>query len=562
MPDSGMRYIDQNAARNPTFPLEPLFRALFTLKPEYEIGNIDLVTDRNNVRKLLRFVKGSSEAFRFEVEIAGGKTALFTRNEDKATEMIQGFKGYGHNFESAYTKKSSGSTGHHRVVSYKFGDLRCIVRHETDGYIDDAHGSATTTSTAKGNDDLSDLLEALSISQSGPGSGPLSGLSIESGGEAVDWSTVLEIKTRAISRELDMDETTSQLWVSQTPNLVVGYHRNGVFNDVRPRDMKQNIRNWEAANQKDLSSLACLMKKIITVVKCSAGTNAVAKYNGGRTLSVIAGEQERALPDDLYLRWEAKDRTNSTDKNKEDESTGGDDKPSQSLTTMTSPKTTIRIGDVHYDNDVVSKIPYLASFVNDQAKAPSESVELTHDPIPLFDTALRGIESGYRQCFRSIPADPAQHRILCNTYDFLGIDVVGGQSITKIINDLKSGKIDYDLDYGRYREIKGDKSKARDAAFKLLYSILRGELDDKDRAKIFDAVLFVVSHPATFKWRTRTVIRTGYEERLKVSTKQKERLDQWKKGDASKQEADDEVDATTEEAESLDWYNSDDSDYW
>lgn len=54
--DSGHIYIAQNAARHPDSPLEPLFRALLTTKPKLDIGSVDVVTDRNNLRKLYSFV--------------------------------------------------------------------------------------------------------------------------------------------------------------------------------------------------------------------------------------------------------------------------------------------------------------------------------------------------------------------------------------------------------------------------------------------------------------------------------------------------------------------------
>ncbi len=112
-PDSGLVYIDQNAARNPSSPLEPFFRALYTQNPSFKIKVVDLVTDRNNVRKLLGFVKGSSsEASKIQVEIAYGKITLFTRIEDKPKEMIQDFRGFRHNFEDVYSKKQTpGITG-------------------------------------------------------------------------------------------------------------------------------------------------------------------------------------------------------------------------------------------------------------------------------------------------------------------------------------------------------------------------------------------------------------------------------------------------------------------
>ena len=229
------------------------------------------------------------------------------------------------------------------------------------------------------------------------------------------------------------------------------------------------------------------------------------------------------------------------------------------MTTTSSPSTTIRIGDVRYDIDV-SKIPYLLSFVDFQANAPSQSTELVHDPIPLFDIALKGIESGYRQCFRSLPADLSQHRILCDTYDFLRVDVLGEQSISEIFRDLKSGQSDYDRE--ERREIKGDKSKARDTAFKLLYLILLRDFKDEmqDSAKVFNAVLYLVSHAATFKWRTRSVVRAAYEERFVISTKQTAGLDKWEKKDTAKLAVEDAGDVTTEEEKSDCYYTSDYSD--
>lgn len=219
-------------------------------------------------------------------------------------------------------------------------------------------------------------------------------------------------------------------------------------------------------------------------------------------------------------------------------------------------KTAIQIGGVNYDVDI-TKIPYLSSFVNFETKAQPQSTELVHEPIPLFDIALKGIEFGYRQCFRSLPADLSQHHTLCDTYHFLHVDVLGGQPINEIIKDLKSGASDYDRE--ERRKIEGDKAKARDTAFKLLYLILLGEFTDeiKDSAKVFNAVLYLVSHAATFKWRTRSVVRAAYEERFVVSAKQGAILDKWEKKDPDKLAVEDAGDVTTEDEESDYYYHSD-----
>ena len=171
----------------------------------------------------------------------------------------------------------------------------------------------------------------------------------------------------------------------------------------------------------------------------------------------------------------------------------------------------IRIGNVHYDIDV-SKIPYLLFFIDFQANAQSQSTELVHNPIPLFDIALKGIESNYYQCFHSLSANLSQHCILCDMYNFLHVDIFGRQSINEIFCDLKSDQSDYDCE--EKQEIKGDKSKVCDTVFKLLCLILLRDFKNEmqDNIKVFNAVLYVVSHAVTFKWRMRSVVQTVYEK--------------------------------------------------
>lgn len=155
---------------------------------------------------------------------------------------------------------------------------------------------------------------------------------------------------------------------------------------------------------------------------------------------------------------------------------------------------------MNYNIDI-SQIPYFSSFVDFQGKAQPQVAEVVHGPIPLIVAALKGIQSGYRQCFTALPLDLSQHHVLCETYDFLGIDVLGEQHVGEIFTNFKACKTEYELEYKRYLAIKGNKSKARDAAFKLLYLILTEEFKDEieDCTKVFNAVLFIVSRTMTFR---------------------------------------------------------------
>jgi hypothetical protein len=215
-------------------------------------------------------------------------------------------------------------------------------------------------------------------------------------------------------------------------------------------------------------------------------------------------------------------------------------------------KATIKIGDVDYSVPL-PKIPYFASFVRLQNVTHPDATEFVHEPINLFDVALKGIESGHRQCFRSLSMDLSQYRTLFETYKFLNVDVLGGLTMDEVIANLKVGKSDYDPE--ERRTIRGNKGLARDTALQLLYLILHAQFEDetKDSMKLFNAVMFVISHPGTFKYRAKRMIRVAYEERFRITPKQRAGLDKWEKGGAT----DNMTDVTTEEE--FDYYfDSDD----
>ncbi|KZM27763.1 isoprenoid biosynthetic process [Ascochyta rabiei] len=446
-PDSGRVYVDKNAARIPDAPLKPLFSALSAQNPGFEMGSVDVITDRNNIKKLLRFLDGtSSESFQMQVEIVDGKMALFTRTEDETTTVIQGFRVHGRNFKKACTKSATGTSGYHRITSFSFGGLQCVVRHETDGYIDDALGRVAVQKQAKTTVPLLQLLETLQLTDSASAPTHTSTIAVKREGKEVDCSSILEVKTRAAGKSLDMNETAAQLWISQTPHLAVGY--------------------IELVKQKK-----------------AASEGVDAKWQGGKQ-----GTEDNKL------------MTKKGDQYKTPAQTG----------TTSRVKTPITIGNVRCETDV-SRIPRLASPVLNSGDSSSQLTEIIHEAIPLFDVALKGIESGYRQCFRSMSSDITLYRTLCDTYDFLHVDVYTFQS------------------------------------------------NDKHKNTIFNAVLFVVSHPGTFKWKTRNAVRAVYESRLMLSVKQRVNLDRWHELDSSEQTDTQKDDVTTEE-ENLDWYDSDYSD--
>lgn len=84
--------------------------------------------------------------------------------------------------------------------------------------------------------------------------------------------------------------------------------------------------------------------------------------------------------------------------------------------------------------------------------------------------------------------------------------MLADQSLDDIIAELKAGKSRYELKHGCW--VEGNKAKAQDPASKLVYLLLRGDVQDEHEiaAKMFGVVLYVVSHSGTLTRRARTVV--------------------------------------------------------
>jgi hypothetical protein len=127
-PDSGSHFTDQNGARMSEYPMLPLFVAADAIhdndkKPPVDWPAVDVITDRNGLRKLLRWLypSGGREVrdFRIDVELVGAKTIVFNRWEGRTREPPTG-KSYGFTFEAATARAAPGcpGSGHHRTITY------------------------------------------------------------------------------------------------------------------------------------------------------------------------------------------------------------------------------------------------------------------------------------------------------------------------------------------------------------------------------------------------------------------------------------------------------------
>ncbi|KAL5524262.1 hypothetical protein ACEPAF_9402 [Sanghuangporus sanghuang] len=273
--DSGVSFIDQNRHRVPQYPLLPLVLAVDHLSPDFDFPSIDIVTDRNNLRKLLRWVNGTiSLDFRIDLQLSGS-TVLFTRYESTKVEVDSGRLGFGRNFEQYTTKRLAGcesSTGHHRIIIYDFGNLKLLVRFEVDACLHNDTATQDRRDRPEAmrpipGDKPQDILAALrkmSIRSDDK-------IEIVSRGVLVPQSSLIELSTKSARgmelEGIDWQEYFPQLFLSQTPHHHLGVHEKGYFRRIDAHALNDSVLSVQQQRQQPaFDKLHVLLQKIKELV--------------------------------------------------------------------------------------------------------------------------------------------------------------------------------------------------------------------------------------------------------------------------------------------------------
>ncbi|EQL02807.1 geranylgeranyl pyrophosphate synthetase [Ophiocordyceps sinensis CO18] len=206
-----------------------------------------------------------------------------------------GSRGFGHNFERAFTKFPSGennNAGYHRCLRYHIGDLNCAVQFEVDARF----GEPETTKIDAEAEDVGLSLARLTLAETKGGGG----VSKES--SLAPQSAVIEAKTLLADRDWDRD--LPQLWFGRVPWLMIGRHDAGLFTSVDVVDTGPRLAEWEEDSQPQLRKLATLLTQLRQAVTMFGGRNCAAIHQpGGLSGPVIyvceSKLGRRALPDDF-----------------------------------------------------------------------------------------------------------------------------------------------------------------------------------------------------------------------------------------------------------------------
>lgn len=275
------------------------------MSPEISFTDVDIVINRNSLRKFLQFCSGSAlESFRVNLTMVHN-TLLVERCEKK---LCRGNTGWGHGFEKVFTKapKGGGRKGHHRALRYALGELNCVVLFEVDAcYVEGQ------TQEKDANEDVQGVLALdigkLSIESTSPCNkiASIQTSSVEKRFNMMPQSTAAEIKTCSSYRP--SGRFLPQLWFGRTPWLMEGHHVNGKFDNINITNAGLRFAEWENRRQTDLKKVVSLLSQLREVVKRSSSKHCMAiceKHTRPRELMVFEStHQKGGLPNDLISKF-------------------------------------------------------------------------------------------------------------------------------------------------------------------------------------------------------------------------------------------------------------------
>ena len=89
------------------------------------------------------------------------------------------------------------------------------------------------------------------------------------------------------------------------PNFVLGFHEDGVFDNVRIEDVRQKVQTWEHENQDALAKYSALIRRIVAAAKLTDDQKLEVRVDehGDLELRRLLDAEWSALPNDLRERW-------------------------------------------------------------------------------------------------------------------------------------------------------------------------------------------------------------------------------------------------------------------
>ncbi|PYH78052.1 hypothetical protein BO82DRAFT_167039 [Aspergillus uvarum CBS 121591] len=215
-----------------------MIRAKLVDKPDYRVGDLDVVGCGSTLGNILRFARGDTLPFRMLVE-AIGHTVFLIRMEN-----------------SPWDKDAWESESHQRLINYQFANMNVLVRFEADGFLPDLipePGIAAQENSSPGEKhmDSEDLLSSIAAATISTNQAPVttddrrsSALEISQCGRHSPQCAIFDLKTRSGKThdfEILQEQMHPRLWIRQTPRFLLACHNAGRFEDIRVLDVREDL---------------------------------------------------------------------------------------------------------------------------------------------------------------------------------------------------------------------------------------------------------------------------------------------------------------------------------
>lgn len=266
--DRGFHPTCYNSARQPMNPYTPVFHAMSLMNPDYSFLDVDILADRNSLRKLLEFVQDKSVGpFRLDLYIVVD-TLVIVRREIGVWQRSTG-DSHGFNFEKHFTTPSPDLTdaaAYYRAIRYRMGPLDVVCRYEADAYVDTPADTLSESEAVAVVPPLmkDDLMQRPRFDFTAP-------FHVLQKGHMVPNNQILELKTQ-IDKPGDnspkYNEWNAQLWFGRTKHLYIGRYEKGTGKVLRTRqeDATERVKRWEDVHQTDLRKLVGLLGMLREIV--------------------------------------------------------------------------------------------------------------------------------------------------------------------------------------------------------------------------------------------------------------------------------------------------------
>ncbi|KAI0127565.1 hypothetical protein BJ170DRAFT_595427 [Xylariales sp. AK1849] len=266
-----------------TYRFEPLLRSLELMKPDFNLFTADVVCNVGILDQLFKWLNYPSETQkRFDMEWLNDTLFISRWLEPKEFEFRYGRGGSYEQRTRKFEGKLHHSASHHRVHSYNFGGLKCVVQSEIDSYSCGCHTSPRAPKARKVK--FSNMFDRLALDDTGDGnysSGTVPTVKVRHVGRYIPLGCLLELKTRKLKRGFHDNPcwgAEAQLYFSQQTRLYTAFYHETKF---RPgsviKDKAEDLPIWEETEQQGLGRLVGLLNELIRLAKELAASQGVSK---------------------------------------------------------------------------------------------------------------------------------------------------------------------------------------------------------------------------------------------------------------------------------------------